>query len=114
MKALAAAAGLLVLSVFTPIKGQSQSTQTFAGRITDSMCLTGDHSYMRMGSTDAECTAACIDSHGALYMLAAEKEQYGLSDQERPAAFAGQRVRVTGTLDAKTKTIQVDSIAQVK
>jgi hypothetical protein len=37
-----------------------------------------------------------------------------LSDQKTPEKFAAKKVTVTGTLDAKTKTIQVDSIAAAK
>jgi len=87
---------------------------TFTGVITDSMCDDGDHSQMRMGPTDAECTRACITAHGASYVLYDGKQSYTLSDQNTPEKFAGQRVTVTGTLDAKTKTIRVDSIAAVK
>ncbi len=65
---------------------------------------------MRMGSTDAECTLACIQAHGASYVLLSGKTVYSLSNQQLPEKFAGARVRVTGTLDAKTKTISVRSI----
>jgi len=65
---------------------------------------------MRMGPTDAECTIACINAHGALYVLYDGKEVYTLSDQKTPEKFAGKKVTVTGTLDAKSTTIQVDSI----
>ena len=37
-----------------------------------------------------------------------------LSDQRTPEKFAGQKVRVIGTLNTKTKTIQVDSITVAK
>jgi hypothetical protein len=84
--------------------------QTFSGVITDGMCEKGDHSQMRMGPTDAECTNACIRFHGASYVLYDGKESYTLSDQTTPEKFAGKRVTVSGTLDAKTKTIHVDSI----
>jgi hypothetical protein len=67
-----------------------------------------------MGPTDADCTAACVSAHGATYVLYDGKEVYALSDQRTPEKFAGQKVRVTGTLDAKTKTIQVDSISASK
>jgi len=87
-------------------------TQTFIGTITDSMCGNAGHAGMRMGPTDAECTIACIDAHGAVYVLYDGKAVYTLSDQQRPAQFAGRRVKVVGTLDAKTKTIQVKSISQ--
>jgi hypothetical protein len=42
------------------------------------------------------------------------RQVYTLSDQRTPERFAAQRVRVTGTLDAKTKTIQVESIRAAK
>ena len=84
--------------------------EMFTGTITDSMCAEGDHSRMRMGSNDAECTIACVAAHGALYVLYDGKDVYTLSDQQTPEKFAGKKVTVTGTLDAKTRTIQVDSI----
>ncbi len=88
--------------------------QKFTGVITDSMCANGDHSSMRMGSNDAECTLACNDVHGALFVLYNGKAAYTLSDQKTPEKFAGQKVIVTGTLDAKTATIHVDSISAAK
>ena len=92
----------------------AQSKQTFTGTITDNMCARGGHAQMRMGPTDAECTTACVSAHGATYVLYDGKEVYALSDQRTPEKFAGQKVRVTGTLDVKTKTIQVDSISASK
>jgi hypothetical protein len=92
----------------------AQRKQTFTGIITDSMCARADHSRMQMGPTDAECTMACISEHDAMYILYDGKEAFNLSDQKKPEKFAGQKVTVTGTLDAKTKTIQVDSISAVK
>jgi hypothetical protein len=89
----------------------AQGPRSFSGVITDSMCANGDHSHMKMGSNDAECTTACVQSHGAQYVLYDGKESYTLSDQQKPEKFAGKKVTVTGTLDAKTKTIKVDSIA---
>ncbi|HYM26171.1 MAG TPA: hypothetical protein VEU08_23300 [Vicinamibacterales bacterium] len=88
-----------------------QRTQTFTGVITDSECSTADHSHMRMGPTDAECVTACIEEHGASYVLYDGKNTYALSDQKAPARFAAKKVRITGTLDAKTRTIHVGGIA---
>jgi hypothetical protein len=88
--------------------------QTFTGTITDSMCAKADHSHMQMGPTDADCTTACVSVHGATYVLYDGKNVYALSDQRTPEKFAAQRVKVIGELDAKTKTIHVDSIAAVK
>ena len=88
--------------------------QTIIGVISDDMCADAGHAAMRMGPTDAECTLACVDAHGATYVLYDGKEVYTLSDQQTPEKFAAQKVTVTGTLDAKTKTIQVDSITAAK
>ena len=108
--------GLLALAVLPAARTQQmrQSRQTFAGTITDIECATADHSQMRMGPTDAECVAACISDHGASYVLYDGKDAYTLSDQKAAQKFAAQRVTVTGTLDAKTKSIRVESIAAAK
>lgn len=84
--------------------------QKFTGVITDSMCDDGDHSHMKMGPTDGECARACVQEHDAVYVLYDGKNAYTLSDQKTPEKYAGKKVTVTGTLDAKTKTIRVDSI----
>ncbi len=88
----------------------AQEKQTFTGVITDDMCATAGHASMRMGPTDAECTVACVIAHGAQYVLRDGTTVYTLSDQQTPEKFAGQKVQVTGVLDGRTKTIQVDSI----
>jgi hypothetical protein len=92
----------------------AQSTQTFTGTITDDLCAKAGHASMRMGPTDADCTKACIVSHGAQYVLFDGKDAYILSYQQAPEKFAAQKVAVVGTLDAKTKTIRVQSISAAK
>lgn len=82
----------------------------FTGTITDSMFPEGDHSKMRRGPSDAEYIEACVHMYGASYALYDGKTTYVLDDQKAPEKFVTKRVRVIGTLDAKTKTIQVDSI----
>jgi hypothetical protein len=88
----------------------AQSAQTFTGVIADDQCGRGGHAQMRMGPTDAECTKICIVAHGAKYVLDDGTNMYVLSDQQLPEAFAAQKVTVVGTLDAKTKTIRVETI----
>ena len=92
----------------------AQGKQTFTGTIIDNMCAKGSHAQMRMGPTDADCTIACVAAHDAAYVLYDGKDAYRLSDQQTPEKFAGQKVRVVGALDAKTKTIRVDSITASK
>jgi hypothetical protein len=101
---------LLAISTLAAAPGK----QTFTGVISDSMCENGDHSHMRMGPTDAECTTECVSIHGAEYVLYDGKEAYTLSDQKTPEKFAAKKVTVVGTLDPKTKKIQVDSITPAK
>ena len=98
----------------TVASSAAPGAQTFTGTMTDDMCAKGDHSQMRMGSNDAECTTACVSAHGAAYVLYDGKNIYRLSGGPAPERFAGQRVRVTGALDAKTHTIRVDSITRAK
>lgn len=105
-------AGVLALAIAA--LAPAARTQTFTGIISDHMCGKDGHVTMRMGPTDAECAIACVSAHGAPYVLAVGKNVYALSDQQTPERFAGQKVRVTGTLDAKTQTIQVKSIAAAR
>jgi len=88
----------------------AQNPQKFTGTITDSMCPKGDHAQMRMGPTNTECAIACNTGHGAPFVLYDGKDTFALSDQKLPVKFAGKKVTVTGTLDAKTKTIQVRAV----
>ncbi len=80
---------------------------TFTGVITDTMCGK-DHSMMKV-APDSKCVLECVKA-GAKYALYDGKDVYVLSDQKAPGKFAAKKVKVTGTLDAKTKTIQVVSI----
>jgi hypothetical protein len=102
---------LIAASLLVATLAGAQGQRKFTGTVTDNMCAEADHSRMRMGSTDAECTIACINAHGAVYVLYDGKDAYTLSDQQTPEKFAGKKVTVTGTLDARTKTIKVESIA---
>ena len=90
------------------------ASKVLTGTITDSMCANADHVQMRMGPTDAECAKACADEHDAKFMLYDGKQTYELSDQKAAEKFAGRKVRVTGTVDAKSRTIHVTSIAAAK
>jgi hypothetical protein len=87
--------------------------QTFSGIITDNMCDKADHKDMKMGS-DPKCVTECIKGMGGKYVLYDGKTAYILSDQKTPEKFAAKKVTVTGTLDEKTKTITVASIAAAK
>ena len=102
-----------VLLAFASLSA-APASRTFTGTITDDMCALAGHASMRMGPTDADCTRACVSVHGASYVLLDGKTVYVLSDQKMPDRFAGKKVTVVGTLDEKTKTIRVESIAAAR
>lgn len=87
--------------------------QTFTGVITDDMCADAKHADMKMGP-DAKCVTECIKGMNGKYVLYDGKNSYKLSDQKAPEKFAAKKVTVTGSLDEKTKTITVASIAAAK
>jgi hypothetical protein len=83
--------------------------KTYTGVITDTMCGK-DHAMMNI-KPDSKCVAECVKS-GSKYALLEGSNVYELSDQKTPEKFAGQKVKVTGTLDGQT--IQVKSISAAK
>ncbi|MCU1275318.1 MAG: hypothetical protein JWO48_2749 [Bryobacterales bacterium] len=95
------AAAALLLAAAAP--------KTFTGVITDSMCGK-DHAMMNV-KPDSKCVTDCVKA-GSKYALLEGSNVYELSDQKTPEKFAGQKVKVTGTLDGQT--IQVKSISAAK
>ncbi len=85
---------------------------SYTGVITDEMCG-ADHKAMG-GSPDSKCARDCVKDMGSKYVLANGDKVYVLSDQKSPGKYAGQKVKVEGTLDEKTKTLTVKSISAVK
>ena len=85
------------------------SSATFTGVITDSMCG-ANHAAMKV-TPEAKCVRDCVKmSKQVKYVLYDGKNSYTLSDQETPAQFAAQKVRVTGTLYPKPGVIKVEKI----
>ena len=67
--------------------------------------------FKKTGSNDPKaCTEACIKMGSKYVLFNADKTFYLLSDQKKPAAFAGQKVEVAGTLNKATKTLHVTAI----
>jgi hypothetical protein len=87
--------------------------RTFTGKITDDMCARADHSKMQMGANDAECTIACVHSHGAQYVLFDGKQAYTFADQQTPEKYAAKKVTITGSLNAKG-LLQIGAIVPAK
>ena len=88
---------------------------TYKGQVMDSACAkAGNHDagYKMTGtSTPKDCTMACVKAGSKLMLYdSARKTAYMLDDQSKAEEFAGQDVKVEGTLDHSTNTIHVDKI----
>ena len=116
--AISVAACTLLMPSFAAAKDQ-----TFTGEIMDSQCAkNASHAMMLkkegMGDKDpndtmvkAMCTKNCVKMGGKYVLFdAATKTVYELDDQTKPEQFAGQNVKVSGTLDKTNKTIHVADI----
>ncbi|MGE5570696.1 MAG: DUF5818 domain-containing protein [Rhodospirillales bacterium] len=100
---------LILFSLAGTLLFAAAERRTFTGVITDTMCG-GDHEAMNV-SPDPECVLQCVrHDKNNKFALYDGKNVYTLSDQQTPAKYAGQQVKVTGTLYEKTKIIKVDSI----
>lgn len=72
------------------------------GYISDSMC---GRKHVMPGSSDADCTQACVDA-GAKYVLVSASTIYNLDgDLNAVKPFAGKQVHITGTSAGSTITI---------
>ena len=113
-KALLAALGSAVLVLFAASSSLAADS-TYSGQIMDSACAQmGSHDAMATGhgvKAAKACTLSCVKA-GAKFVLydAASKRIYKLDDQQKPIPFAGEKVKVTGTLDKTSDTIHVTGI----
>jgi len=121
MKKVAVALGVTLL--LTLASFAAPKAKTFTGEIMDSQCaMNASHAPMLkkegMGDKDPNdamvkkmCTDNCVKM-GGKYVLydAASKKVYKLDDQTKPQQFAGQNVKVTGSLDKSGDTIRVTDI----
>jgi Protein of unknown function (DUF5818) len=77
------------------------------------MCK-GNHQAMKMG-TDPDCIRRCVGADKSVkYVLLDGNKTYKLNDQKTPQGFAGQRIRITGTLYEKTGVLDVQQIQPVR
>jgi hypothetical protein len=82
-------------------------SETFTGVITDTMC--GAKHTMMKDQPDDKCIKMCVKSSSE-YALFDGQTVFKLNDQNKSSKFAAQKVKITGTLDPKGKTIKITSI----
>lgn len=109
---------LMVSILFSSLPGwtsghaQSNDLQTFTGEVIDTICAGykgHDHMMQQMKSMGADkktCIQKCLQLGGkyALYN-AANGTVYTITNPDKVAAFGGQQVEITGTLEKKKLTI---------
>ena len=101
-------------------QGHGADEKTFRGEIADSQCALNVHSLSQSHKemiamkpeikTDAECARFCVKERGGRFMLQIKDKVYKLDAQVLAEQWAGQKVKLTGTLDPKTNTITVEKI----
>ena len=104
---------LFALLLVSPVSGGTQRT-SFFGEISDSQCAMNVHSLNRsheemikrqtLGTDAASCAKACV-RRGGEWVLRSGENVYHLLYPDGVEQFAGQKVKVVGTLDSKTNTI---------
>jgi hypothetical protein len=109
------AAGIVVSLVLLGLAFAAQKGSSFSGEISDRYCTKANSHELMMkrhnAQTVQDCIRACVKAGGKYVLVdAANKTMYELDDQQKPAPFAQQKVKITGTLDKATQTIHVTNI----
>ena len=120
-KPIRSAMVVLLLALFS--QAGNDKPRTFIGEIADSQCALNIHSLTRshqemlkrksMGGTSRNCALYCIQYLGGEFVLSSKENVYRLDGQDKVHDFAGEKVKITGILDPKSKTIHVDKIEAV-
>jgi hypothetical protein len=120
MRPIPAILAFLALAALTPLALPEADT-TFRGEIADTQCALNVHSLSRSHQemiamepsvkTNGGCARFCVKNRGGRFVLQYKNKVYRLDKPDQAEPFAGQQVKVVGTLDPKTNTITVRSIA---
>ena len=94
-----------------------QNARVFHGEVSDSQCALNVHSLTRshqemlksksMGGTSNTCSVYCIEHLGGYLVLSSGKDVFRLDRGDLVHGFEGQKVKITGVLDAKANQIHV-------
>lgn len=94
---------LFTLIATAALTSTALAAQSFDGVVTDSMC---GLKHMMPGKSDAQCIQECVKA-GSKYVLVVGAKTYTLGAKpEKLAPFAGQHVRVDGSLQGTTLNVQ--------
>ena len=109
-----------ILAWVNVANAQAGAVKTFRGEVSDSQCALNVHSLTRsheemlksksMGGTSRSCSQYCIEHLGGELVLSSGATVFRLDNQSAARQYVGQKAKVVGTLDPKTKTVHVVSI----
>jgi hypothetical protein len=113
---------LATAGVISPVT-RPDSEKTFRGEIADTQCALGVHSLSQSHKemlamepsvkTSAECTRFCVKNRGGRFVLQSKDKVYRFDKPDQAEPFAGQQVKVVGTLEPKTSTITIRFITPI-
>jgi hypothetical protein len=99
------------------VHASDATPRIFRGQIADTQCALNIHSLTRShaemlktkatGGTEGSCAAYCVRYLGGDFVLSSKNEVYRLDNQEKVSQFAGRKVKITGTLEPKSKVIHL-------
>src|ERR1700757_4514531 len=106
----AALAAFWMLAVGALLRGGDE--KVYRGEIADTQCALNVHSLSQSHKemiamkpevkTNADCARYCVKERGGRFVLQTPDKVYKLDAQVLAEEWAGLKVKVTGTLDAKT------------
>ena len=109
-----------ILAWVNVANAQAGAVKIFRGEVSDSQCALNVHSLTRsheemlksksMGGTSRSCSQYCIEHLGGELVLSSGATVFRLDNQSAARQYVGEKAKVVGTLDPKTKTIHVVSI----
>src|SRR5437763_14617673 len=115
MKKVVVCATMVELASLSSLSGED--IRTLRGEISDSQCALNVHSLTRshqemlksksMGGTPEECSLYCVQHMGGHFVLVMKNDVYHLQNQELAFKFVGQKVKLTGIVDAKNHSVHV-------
>ena len=118
LRILVAAAMVAMLASGTLLRGGDE--KVYRGEIADTQCALNVHSLSQSHKemiamkpevkTNADCARYCVKERGGRFVLQTPDKVFKLDAQVLAEQWAGLKVKVTGTLDAKTGVITVQSI----
>jgi hypothetical protein len=118
-------AAVILLAITGPVfaghrPAPAKEAKTFTGEVMDSACAKmNSHDQMEqmegIPNDPKQCTLKCLETGSRLVLQDTAKNiTYQLDDQGKAKPFAGQKVKISGSYDAKTKTIHVEKIEAAK